>query len=70
MTLTKAEEGQNRQNHNNQADKIDKTVHGFLHMSRPFFSIDNRPQLAKFLPLAGKVVTGGAQVPSRASVVV
>jgi hypothetical protein len=54
MTLTKAEEGQNRQNHNNQTNKINKTVHGFLLMSRPFFLIDNRPQLAKFLQLAGK----------------
>jgi hypothetical protein len=35
MTLTKAEEGQNRQNHNNQTNKINKTVHGFLLMSRP-----------------------------------
>jgi hypothetical protein len=30
MASAKAEEGQDRQNHNNQADKIDKTVHGFL----------------------------------------
>jgi hypothetical protein len=54
MALAKAEEGQNRQYHHNQADKIDKTVHGFLLISCPFFSIDNRPQLAKFLTPAGK----------------
>jgi hypothetical protein len=27
--LTEAEEGQHRQDHDNQADQIDKTVHGF-----------------------------------------
>jgi hypothetical protein len=32
--LTEAEEGQHCQDHDNQADEIDKTVHGFLHMSR------------------------------------
>jgi hypothetical protein len=31
--LAKAEEGQNRQNHNDQAYEIDKTVHGFLRVS-------------------------------------
>ena len=36
MALAKAEEGQDRQNHDNQADEIDKTVHGFLLVSRPF----------------------------------
>ena len=30
MALTKAEEGQNSQNHNDQAYEIDKTVHVFL----------------------------------------
>src|SRR5215203_1888915 len=30
MALAEAEEGQDRQNHNNQADEIDKTVHSFL----------------------------------------
>jgi hypothetical protein len=54
MALAKPEEGQDRQNHNNQADEIDKTVHGFLLMSRPVFSVDNRPQLAKFPTPAGK----------------
>jgi hypothetical protein len=38
MALAKAEEGQDRQNHNDQADEIDKTVHGFLLMSAPFFN--------------------------------
>src|SRR3954463_12609044 len=36
MALAQAEEGQNRQNHNDQADEIDKTVHSFLPISRPF----------------------------------
>jgi hypothetical protein len=34
VALPEAEEGQHRQDHDNQTDKIDKTVHGFLHMSR------------------------------------
>jgi hypothetical protein len=57
MALAEAEEGQNRQNHNDQADEIDKTVHGFLLYPAPF-SIDNRPQAAKFLPLTGKSGNG------------
>jgi hypothetical protein len=36
MALTEAEEGQDRQDYDNQTDEIDKTVHGFLLMSRPF----------------------------------
>jgi hypothetical protein len=36
MALTKAEEGQNRQDYDDEADEIDKTVHGFLLISRPF----------------------------------
>jgi hypothetical protein len=36
MELAEAEEGQDRQNHNNQADEINETVHGFLLKSRPF----------------------------------
>ena len=32
--LTEAEEGQHCQDHDQQADEIDKTVHGLLHMSR------------------------------------
>jgi hypothetical protein len=44
MALAKAEEGQNRQNHDNQADEIDKTVHGFLRMCpAAIFSSDNLP---------------------------
>jgi hypothetical protein len=38
MALAKAEEGQNRQDHDNETDEIDKTVHGFLLMSRPFLN--------------------------------
>ena len=34
MALAKTEEGQNRQNHNNQTNEIDETVHGFLRMFR------------------------------------
>ena len=71
MALAKAEEGQDRQNHDNQANKIDKTVHGFLLMSRPIFSTDNRPQLAKFLTRQEKMVSRWSRdAPSRAAVVV
>jgi hypothetical protein len=38
MTSAEAEEGQNRQNHDNQADQIDKTVHGFAPYVSPPFS--------------------------------
>jgi hypothetical protein len=54
MTSAEAEEGQDRQNHDNQTDKIDKTVHDFLRMSRRHFSSDNPPESAKFLVRTGK----------------
>jgi hypothetical protein len=53
MALAEAEEGQNRQNHNYQADEIDKTVHSFLPISRPLL---NRQSAAtgKVPPATGK----------------
>jgi hypothetical protein len=59
MALAKAEEGQDRQDYDNEADEIDKTVHGFLLMSRP---IHNRQSAAtgKVPHATGKMVTGGA----------
>src|SRR3954453_14033171 len=55
MALAKAEEGQNRKNHDNQADEIDKTVHGFLRMCpAAIFRSDNLPKSAKFLASIGK----------------
>ncbi|MBR1279014.1 hypothetical protein [Bradyrhizobium sp. AUGA SZCCT0283] len=57
MASAKAEEGQDRQNHNNQADKIDKTVHGFLPAPATIFLSDNFPKPAKFLAPTGKVAT-------------
>jgi alkylated DNA repair dioxygenase AlkB len=54
MALAKAEERQNRQDHDNEADEIDETVHGFLRMPCLHFSIDNLPESAKFLTLTGK----------------
>jgi hypothetical protein len=47
MALAKAEEGQDREDYDNETDEIDKTVHGFLLVSRPFI---NRQSVA-----AGKV---------------
>jgi hypothetical protein len=47
MALAKAEEGQDRQDYDNETDEIDKTMHGFLLVSRPFI---NRQSVA-----AGKV---------------
>jgi hypothetical protein len=60
MASAKAEEGQDRQNHNNQADKIDKTVHGFLRAAATIFLSDNFPKPAKFLAPTGKSGNGGA----------
>jgi hypothetical protein len=72
MALAKAEEGQDRQNHDNQADEVDKTVHGFLLMSLscPFSqsTIDRNWQSSS--RQEEKMVTGGARWPPRAAVVV
>ncbi|MGY2904040.1 hypothetical protein [Bradyrhizobium sp. URHC0002] len=66
MASAKAEEGQDRQNHNNQADEIDKTVHGFLLMSRPFSqsTIDRNWQSSSCQQ--EKMVTGAARRPAHA----
>jgi hypothetical protein len=67
MALAKAEERQNRQNHNNQADEIDKTVHGILlHMSRRHFWTDNFSQPAKFLTRQEKLAILPALMPFQA----
>jgi hypothetical protein len=70
MALAKAEEGQDRQNHDNQANEIDKTVHGFLLMSRPFSQSTIGRNWQSSSRRQEKMVTGGARWPSRAAVVV
>src|SRR4051795_8032149 len=66
MALAKAEEGQNRQNHDNQADEIDKTVHGFLLMSRPFSQSTIGRNRQSSSRQQEKAATDGARRPSRA----
>jgi hypothetical protein len=70
MALAKAEEGQDRQDYDNETDEIDKTVHGFLLMSRPF----SQPTIGRNRQSSSrqqeKEAIGGARWPFRAPVVV
>src|SRR5262245_42829880 len=50
MALAKAEERKHRQDHDYQADEIDKTVHGFPPYVPPPSEFDNLRESAKFLP--------------------
>jgi hypothetical protein len=55
MASAEAEEGQHRQNHDNHADKIDKTIHDFSSVCPAAnFSSDNLPTSAKFPARTGK----------------
>ena len=53
MASAKAEEGQDRQNHDDESDEIYKTVHKFAPCTRPVFLNDNLPEPTKF-PRSGK----------------
>jgi hypothetical protein len=70
MTLAKAEEGKDRQDYDNETDEIDKTVHGFLLMYRPFSQSTIGRNLQSSSRHQEKVVAGGARQPSPATDVV
>ena len=53
MTLAKTEERQHRQNYNDQADEIDKTVHGFLRLSAQLLE-QQSAETGKVPEVAGK----------------